>query len=178
MLVLVVGPSGAGKDTLLRGARAALAGDARFVFPRRTITRPADADAEDHDTLSVAAFRDAAAAGKFALTWEAHGLFYGLPAAIADDIRAGRVVVINGSRAALARALAIFPDSRVVLVDATPAERARRLAARGRESAAEIAARIARETPQVPAGAVIVDNSGAPAAGIAALIAALTGFIR
>ena len=173
MLVLVVGPSGAGKDTLLRGARAALAGDRRFVFPRRTITRAADAGAEDHDSATVASFEEAVAAGRFALTWAAHGLHYGIPAAIAGDIASGRVVVVNGSRAALAAALARFPDSRVVLIDASAAERARRLAGRGRETSAEIAARIAREAPRVPDGAVVVDNSGAPEAGIAALVAAL-----
>ena len=36
--------------------------------------------------------------GDFAFWWEAHGLKYALPAAIDDDIRAGRTVVCNVSR--------------------------------------------------------------------------------
>ena len=39
LVVLVVGPSGAGKDAVLRVARERLAGDRRFVFPSRVVTR-------------------------------------------------------------------------------------------------------------------------------------------
>ena len=80
-LVLVVGPSGAGKDTLIAAARTALAGDGRFVFPRRIITRSASRW-EDHDTLDEAQFSAALAAGQFAAHWRAHGLYYALPVSI------------------------------------------------------------------------------------------------
>ena len=93
-LVLVVGPSGAGKDTLIAGARAACADDASVVFPRRVVTRPSSA-AEDHDTMATDEFTQAVADGAFALWWEAHGNRYGIPSAIDDDIRAGRTVVCN-----------------------------------------------------------------------------------
>src|SRR5450756_1114872 len=83
-LVLVVGPSGAGKDTLIDAVRAACRDEAGVVFPRRVVTRPWSA-AEDHDTISDASFDQAAANGAFALWWAAHGLNYGIPAAIDAD---------------------------------------------------------------------------------------------
>ncbi|MBX9701143.1 MAG: phosphonate metabolism protein/1,5-bisphosphokinase (PRPP-forming) PhnN, partial [Acetobacteraceae bacterium] len=108
-LVAVVGPSGAGKDTLLAGARAALAGDASVRFVRRAITRPANAGGEDHRALTEAEFAAELAAGGFALHWEAHGLRYGIPRGIKTDLAAGRVVVANLSRAVLAEAEARYP---------------------------------------------------------------------
>ena len=54
--VAVVGPSGAGKDTLIAHARAALADEPQVEFVRRVITRLADGETEDHDTLTDAAF--------------------------------------------------------------------------------------------------------------------------
>jgi ribose 1,5-bisphosphokinase len=148
MLVAVVGPSGAGKDTLLAGARARLAGDARFRFVRRGITRPADPGGEDHDPLTQTAFARLRDAGGFALWWEAHGLLYGIPRDIEADLAAGRVVVANLSRAALPDA-ARYP-LRVLEITAPAPLRAARLASRGREDAADIAARLAREAALPP----------------------------
>lgn len=176
MLVLVVGPSGAGKDTLINAARAALADDPSFVFPRRVVTREAVAALEDHDTVTAEQFALQEANGAYALSWEAHGLRYGLPAAIADDIAAGRVVVMNSSRRMIPVALAKFPGSKVVVVEATPAVRAQRLGGRGRESAAEIEARLAREVDVPMPDAVRIDNSGAVADGISRFLTALRQF--
>ena len=172
-LVLVVGPSGAGKDTLIAAGKAALADDPRFVFPKRVVTRPAMAALEDHESVSPEAFAAARAAGAYALDWEAHGLCYGLPSRLIDDIAAGRIVVFNGSRAMVGAAQAKFPDTQVLLIEATPEVRAHRLAGRGRESAADVAARLKREVPEVPAGAVRIDNSGALEDGIGRFVSAL-----
>ena len=54
MLVLIVGPSGVGKDALISYCRSRLAGGEAVVFPRRTITRAAGDGSEDHDTVSEA----------------------------------------------------------------------------------------------------------------------------
>ena len=97
VFVPVVGPSGAGKDTLIAAARSRFAGDDRIVFVRRTVTRPEGGN-EDHDTLDPAAFADRRRAGAYVLSWGAHGLYYGIPATALADVRAGRVVVANLSR--------------------------------------------------------------------------------
>lgn len=173
-LVLVVGPSGAGKDTLIAAAKSALAGDDRYVFPRRTITRQAVATAEDHESVSPERFAELKRAGAFALDWNAHGLSYGLPARLSDDLAAGRTVVVNGSRAAVSEAGRRFASLVVLLVDATPEVRAARLASRGRETAGEIAERLGREVPDALPGAVRVDNSGRLDDGVAAFLAALS----
>jgi phosphonate metabolism protein PhnN/1,5-bisphosphokinase (PRPP-forming) len=174
VLVGVVGPSGAGKDTLLDGARAALAGDPAFLFARRVITRPADAGGEAHEAVTEQAFAALRAAGALALWWRAHGLHYGISAGIADEIASGRVVVANLSRAVLPEAASRFP-LRVLHVTAPMPLRAARLAARGRESVADIAARLAREAPLPPGlDVATVVNDAALEAGLAAVMAALS----
>ncbi|HEX3364991.1 hypothetical protein [Phenylobacterium sp.] len=55
-LVLVVGPSGSGKDTLIHGARRLLADRPGFVFPQREITRVRDDRAEAFVSLTPEEF--------------------------------------------------------------------------------------------------------------------------
>lgn len=144
LLVLVVGPSGAGKDTLLAYARARLARRAGISFARRRITRPTDAT-EDHVSLDQSAFDMGVALGRFPLHWQANGLSYALGEEVAREIAAGRIVVANGSRAAVAEARARFERVKLVHVTAPTEVLAARIAARGRESAEEVLARLARE---------------------------------
>lgn len=145
-LVLVVGPSGAGKDMLLRGARRALAGQWAYDFPAREITRPAQAGGEAHVAVSEAQFAARVACDAYCLAWRAHGLGYGIPRAAADGLAAGRTVVVNASRAALDEARAHFELLRIVHVTAPAHVIAQRLRGRGRESDAEIDARLRRAT--------------------------------
>ena len=172
-LVLVVGASGVGKDTLLSAARAALGGDRRFVFPRRVVTRRADAALEDHDSVSREEFGAARSAGAYALSWDAHGLSYGLPAGLEAELSAGRVVVFNASRSIVAEAMAKYPGTRVLLIEARPEVRTARLAGRGRETAEEVARRLVREVDFSLPGAVRIDNSGRLADGVERFIGAL-----
>ena len=173
MLVAVVGPSGAGKDTLMAGARMRIGPDPRFRFVRRSITRPASAGGEDHEAMDRDAFVQRRDAGGFALWWEAHGLLYGIPRDIEADLAAGRCVVANLSRGALAEAAACFPLL-VLEITAPPAVLAARLAARGREDPDTIAARLAREAPLPPSLRVRrVMNDGPLEAGIAEVESAL-----
>lgn len=169
LLVAVVGPSGAGKDTLLRLAMAELAGEPRIRLARRVVTRPCDGSSEDHDTLDEAGFAEAEQAGAFALTWRAHGLSYALPAALVDHVKAGDVVVANLSRRSLGPALTRFKRLAVVEITAPRAVLVERIAARGREDAAEIERRLARaaelEVPAGTLGTLRIDNSGAPETG-------------
>jgi phosphonate metabolism protein PhnN/1,5-bisphosphokinase (PRPP-forming) len=170
MLVLVVGPSGAGKDTLLNAARRALAGDPRFRFVRRVINRPADPAGEDHEPVTEVEF----AARDFALQWRAHGLRYGIPADIANDLVSGMTVVANVSRRVIAEATTRF-SVHVIEVTAPPHVLAERLAARGRETGADIAERLTRTVP-LPDHVTIetVLNDSTPELGAERFLAALS----
>lgn len=170
-LIAVVGPSGAGKDTLIR---AALQRDPALHWARRAITRPASGT-EPFESLSEADFALQRAAGRFALHWRAHGLAYGVPHAELAPLSAGRTVIFNGSRAALAEAKACFPALVVVLVTAPAALLAARLAGRGRESADDITARIERAGFALPEGIAprVVHNDASPEEGARRLLAVL-----
>ena len=150
-LIVVVGPSGAGKDTLIGLARAACAGDGNVVFPRRVVTREASAS-EDNVQVSLDAFRQARRRGDFAVHWEAHGHCYALPRAIDDDIRAGRTVVANVSRTAVEAIRRTYADVTVVSITAPSEILGQRLAARARSSDGEIEHRLSRAVDDAATG--------------------------
>lgn len=162
VFVPVVGPSGAGKDSLMSYASAQLEGKRSIRFARRVITRPADLSTEAHDTLDQAAFDKACAEGAFALWWRSHGLGYGIPATVDETIRTGGVVVANISRASVGEAVARYARVMPVIVTVSPAILATRLAMRGRETADEIASRMARNAEYASFGARchIIENDG------------------
>ena len=158
-LVLVVGPSGAGKDTLLGLAKIACAGDRNIVFPRRVVTREASL-AEDNEQLSLDAFRQAVARDEFAMHWEAHGHRYGLPRAIEDDIRQGRTVVVNVSRTVVEALRRAYADVVVIAVTAPPDILAERLAIRARGSDGRIEQRLGRAVDETGALDITIHNVG------------------
>jgi len=171
-LFLVVGPSGAGKDTLIDAARAARPD---LVVPRRVVTRAGPSPGEAIEPVSEAQFAATEAAGGFALSWRAHGLAYGVPAAMEDALTAGRDVLVNVSRSVVDVARARHAPVRVIVVTARAEVLARRLAARGRESEADVAARLARAEVNMPAGpdVRVVLNEGTLAEATAAFLDAL-----
>jgi ribose 1,5-bisphosphokinase len=177
VLVLVVGPSGVGKDTLIEGARALLADEASIVFARREITRPAEAGGEDHVPVTVEDFTARRAAGGYLLSWEANGHFYGAPIAYDHDLAAGGIVVLNASRTVLDEARARLAPVRIAAITAAPEALRARLIARGRESAAEIDARVARASALSVSGpdVIVVANDGPAEESAAALAAVIRG---
>lgn len=172
-MIVVVGPSGAGKDSLIDFARQQLADNDEIDFVRRFITRQADAGSEDHHAISPAQFEDMRRAGKFAVHWGAHELYYGIPAETREQLAAGKTLIANGSRAALPDFLVAYPNLLVVTITADPAIIAERLKSRGREDDAAISMRLARSqrewTIDCPNHQVI-DNSGALATAGAELV--------
>ncbi len=162
VFVAVVGPSGAGKDSVMAFARDRLAGEARLFWVRRVITRPSDPDAESHDTMDEAEFVQADRRGAFALSWGAHGLRYGIPATVDAEIAGGRVAVANLSRTAIPALRARYCDVVVAEITARPEILADRLSARGRESRGEVLTRLARQAAldKAAPGTVSIDNSG------------------
>ena len=162
VLILVAGPSGAGKDTLISAAREALESDSRFSFPKRVITRK-DQTGEDHLFLDAEAFRREKNRGGFFLSWEAHGHLYGIPVEILVELKRRRTVVINVSRRVVDEARLSWPNTKIILIDIAPEILRQRLAARGRENDAEIEKRVSRavdRTYDITGEIHKIDNSG------------------
>ena len=171
--VSVVGPSGAGKDTIIAFARKTLEADRSFRFVRRLVTRPSDAF-EDHGTISEAEFQTGVEGGVFALSWRAHGLGYAVPIAARQAVDDGDVAICNLSRTAIGAARTLFPRLVVVQVEASPDIIAARLATRGREGKELVAARLERKIDDVVFAADRrIVNDGAPEEAAAEFVGVL-----
>lgn len=159
-LIAVVGPSGVGKDSVMEGLAAA---DPSLHLVRRTITRAPELGGEDYDAVSVAEFNEMAAGGQFAVHWGSHDLLYGIPASIQTVLAEGQHCLANFSRSALLAGDAAFAHFCALNITARPETLASRLKARGRESEAQIAKRLAQATKPLPGGlnVMTISNDGA-----------------
>jgi phosphonate metabolism protein PhnN/1,5-bisphosphokinase (PRPP-forming) len=146
-----------------------------LYWARRVITRPEAAGGEPFVGVNRAGFDALQGAGEFALSWEAHGLCYGIRHAEFAPAAQGRDVVFNGSRGALALAKAAFPELIVLRISAPSRVLAERLAARGRETREDIEARLRRASYELPLEIPVIDvvNDATPEIGVARVLAAL-----
>jgi ribose 1,5-bisphosphokinase len=174
-LFLVVGASGAGKDTLIDAARRQLGGDGDYAFPRRVISRPPHAGSEDFESITPEAFERRRREDAFALHWQSHGLSYGIPATIDGLIDTGKRVVVNVSRSVIGIARERYATTRVIEVVVPAAVAMARLHDRGRETPEDIAGRLERAAALTVDGPDVttIDNSGALEPAVTRFVSAL-----
>lgn len=141
-LVYLMGPSGSGKDTVLRGL-AQLLGARAYLAPR-VITRPATDTEPGAIPVSEHDFVRLERHGDLAMAWRANGLCYGIPADIDARLATGTDVLVNGSRAYLAQARRRYRDLVPVMLTVEAGILRQRLIARGREDERQIDSRLAR----------------------------------
>lgn len=160
-LVYVVGPSGAGKDSVLACLREQWPAALPTYWARRTITRAASATGEQHEPVDETTFHQLLGQQAFAMHWHANGLAYGLRKQELAPLACAHTVFVNGSRAYLPELLRTWPQATVVHIGASPAVLEKRLLARGRETPEAVAARLQRAVEQaLPEGGIRIQNDG------------------
>lgn len=160
-MVVVVGPSGAGKDTILRESRSRLHAIENIGFVKRVVTRVCDPKREDHHSASVDAFLEMSANGEFAVEWQAHSLYYGIPVDTAKRVASGEILIVNGSRSALPDFRGSYTRCKVIWITASTAVLAERLSQRTTEDPATIRGRLARSVPHAAQlDDLVIDNNG------------------
>jgi ribose 1,5-bisphosphokinase len=143
-LIYVVGPSGAGKDSLLIWLRQHLPSDLPIHWARRTIDRPCIPDSEMHESVNTLEFNWLLDAQKLAMHWDANEHKYGIRNAELRPLAQQHWVFLNGSRAHLPHATHLYPGLTVLHITADIEVLRHRLLRRGRESHAAIENRLQR----------------------------------
>ena len=173
----IVGPSGAGKDTIMNAVHEVLKNNPEFLFVRRIITRKAGINSfNDHDEtsqnignednigVSLEKFFELSQKASFSLQWFAHGIHYALPIGIVDEVHKGKIVIANVSRAELEHAKELFGKVYVIEINAPIGILKERLLGRKREKITDIEERLKRANIPIhlPEGAkyCYIDNSG------------------
>jgi len=173
-LFFIVGPSGSGKDSLMSGVQPFLPPH-EFLFARRVITRTSVIDTEDHDSCTESEFLERAKQGDFIITWQAHGLFYGLPSSLLSSLNQGVNVIANGSRNEILSLQQKVPSLCVIEISAPTDILRKRLITRNRETPEDIERRLQRASLPMPLGVstIRVNNDLTLEIGISRLKAAL-----
>lgn len=152
-MIYIIGPSGAGKDSLLNSLRqdmTRMATPPPLYFAQRTITRSHHQSNEDHEAVDESSFESLLRSHAFALNWFANGLHYGVRHTELAPMSEGTWVMVNGSRAYLDESKLRFPGLTVLYITAPTGVLRARLLSRERETALDIEARLIRSQSFVP----------------------------
>lgn len=177
-LVIFVGPSGSGKDTLMVRVRdQILSEDLNCHIVERWITRKND-ETEQFRSITRAEFNQAVKDNVFAVSWEIYGNCYGVPWSEIDPNLEKGVVLLNLSRKELSKIRSLYPKCRVVVVEVATELAEERIKSRKRDKGTNLDARLQRlhtkiDLPFIP-DLIIKNNSHA----INSVIVILSEFIR
>jgi ribose 1,5-bisphosphokinase len=147
-LIYVVGPSGAGKDSVLNWLRLHKSDSTPVHWARRTINRSkaASPDSEQHEVVDDESFEALVASDVFSMHWQANSHRYGIrKSELSHLANPNCCVFVNGSRAHLPTAAALYPGVTVLHITADQEVLRERLHLRGRESEDAIEARLSRD---------------------------------
>ena len=161
-LILIVGNSGSGKDTLMKGAKEKFPSELKgLCLTQRFITRPSS-DTEDNFAVIPVEFKKMSLQGRFALEWHIYGLDYGVPIEIDDWLEKGHLVLVNVSRSIVNEARDIYQNILIVFIEVPFKITLKRIKERARESGERLEERIqrAKNNQSFTDADFIVDNSG------------------
>jgi len=158
-MIVVVGPSGAGKDSVIAHSWLQLEKLRNLHLVRRVVTRPADPQRENHHSVSKDEFREKSQRGEFAVEWSAHNLHYGIPQSTIHRLNRGYTLIANGSRAALSDFRTTYRRCQIIWITAPEDVLAARLVKRNTESIEAITKRLQRSFSIKPARSDIVINN-------------------
>ena len=148
-VILIVGASGVGKDTLIKEAKKEL--KKKFNFIRRYITRKPD-KSEKNFFLEDSAFEILKENDFFISCWDAHNNLYG----ISKDSIKNKTNIISISRSKISDFEKNFDKVYVINITLNDTELKRRLIKRGRENIKEIEKRLERKYDKIEARNLIV----------------------
>jgi guanylate kinase len=151
LLFIVAAPSGAGKSSLVA---ALLAEDPRVALSISYTTRaprPGEVDGREYHFVDRPTFQQMLEAGEFLESAEVHGNHYGTAQRQIQSIRAsGRDALLEIDWQGAQQVRRIFPEAiGIFILPPSLAELERRLIARGQDSAATIARRLAAATAEM-----------------------------
>jgi len=146
-IVYVMGPSGSGKDSLMKWVMLHKNDALCLRWAQRLVTRDNRSIEMQEGTdrfVSEDEFDALLAQDMLAMYWRAHEFSYGIEFTQLLPTTEGELVLINGSRAYYPQAKSLFPELTAIHVTASPAILEQRLLARAREPVEAISKRLQR----------------------------------
>ncbi|MHA2075698.1 MAG: hypothetical protein ACW97X_13845, partial [Candidatus Hodarchaeales archaeon] len=119
LIILIVGKSGSGKDTLMRESQKILQSQKSVPVNilQRVITRKSDKN-EESIYLTEDEFIERKKENIFAFSWKIYGNWYGCPIeAIESALKKGELILINVSRGVLHEARKYYPHCNIIHID-------------------------------------------------------------
>jgi guanylate kinase len=152
-LIVITGPSGVGKGTLVRHLLTRFPNLYLSVSATTRPPRPGEIEGKDYYFLNHHSFEEKIAAGQF-LEWaEYAGNYYGTPqSAIANQLAAGQTIILEIELEGARQVYQSFPQGRrIFILPPSFEELERRLRSRGKDTETAIAHRLERAQEELAA---------------------------